>query len=168
MIDKGAGPADGPPHRITAANAAPRLPAQGGGGGVMMFIPGNYVPLTDAVVEAFAFQHSNSISAAGLKSDEAKQIAAHWLARERLKVMEDHAEEGERFARRTGKRLPGVVPRQLTPKDRALAQETVELQALTEKGMTLKPLLKKTWNDLRSRLSAGEMVGYLMEPNSGK
>jgi len=50
----------------------------------------------------------------------------------------------------------------------AMAEETPEIKALSEKGMALRPLLKATWDDLRSRLSAGEMTGYLVEPDSGK
>jgi hypothetical protein len=134
---------------------------------VTMFIPNKYVSLTEAVVEAFANQHLDAILAAGLQSHEAKQIATHWLARDRLKEVEFHGREGTRFAR-SGKKMSGIVPRQLTAKDRAIAQETEELRALAEKGVTLRPLLKTTWNDLRSRLSAGQMIGYLAEPDSGK
>ena len=134
---------------------------------VTMFIPRKYVPPTEAVIEAFVIRHSDEISTAGLKSDEAKQIAAYWLARARLKAVEFHAQEGTRAARR-GNKLTGVVPRQRTHDDLAMAKETPEIKALSEKGMALKPLLKTTWDDLRSRLSAGEIIGYLVEPGSGK
>jgi len=133
----------------------------------MMFIPNKYVSLTEAVVEAFANQHLDAILAAGLQSHEAKQIATHWLARDKLKEVEFHRREGTRSAR-SGKKMTGIVPRQLTAKDRAMAQETEELRALAEKGVTLRRSLKTTWDDLRSRLSAGQMIGYLAEPDSGK
>jgi hypothetical protein len=133
---------------------------------VMMFIPNKYVPLTEALVEAFAIQHSDAILAAGLQSYEAKQIATHWLARDRVKEVEFRGREGTRFAR-SGKKMTGIVPPQLTAKDREIAQETEDLRPLAEKGVTLRPLLKTTWDDLRSRLSAGQMIGYLAEP-SGK
>jgi hypothetical protein len=132
----------------------------------MIFIPNRYVPLTEAVVEAFAIQHSDVILATGLQSHEAKQIATHWLARDRVKEVEFRGREGTRFAR-SGKKMTGIVPPQLTAKDREIAQETEELRPLAEKGVTLRPLLKTTWDDLRSRLSAGQMIGYLAEP-SGK
>src|SRR5262249_43742779 len=123
-----------------------------------MFIPGKYGPLTEAGIETFGIGHSDEISTAGLKSGEAKQIAAHWLAHDRLKAVEFHAREGTRAARR-GKKLTGVVPRQLTHDDLAMAKETPEIKALSEKGMALRPLLKATWDDLRSSLSAGEIIG---------
>ena len=132
----------------------------------MMFIPNDYVPLSEAVVEAFAVQHSDAILAAGLQAHEAKQIATHWLARDRLKKFEFHRREGTRFAR-SGKKMTGIVPRQITDQDRAIAHETEELRALAEKGLTLRPLLKATWDDLRSRLSAGQIIGYLVDPDSG-
>jgi hypothetical protein len=132
-----------------------------------MFIPNQYVPLTEAVVEAFAAQHSDAILTAGLRSHEAKQIATHWLARERWEKAELHKREGTRFAR-CGKKMTGIVPQQLTANDRALAQETEELRALANKSVPLRPLLERTWNDLRSRLSAGQIIGYLADPDSGK
>ena len=56
-----------------------------------MFIPDTYVPLADALVDAFAIKHADAILAAGLQSQEAKRIAGHWLARERLKKVGFHA-----------------------------------------------------------------------------
>jgi hypothetical protein len=145
------------PHPSTGRMPAPR-PSFVEAVVTMMFIPNKYVPLTEAVVEAFAIQHSDVILAAGLQSHEAKKIATHWLARDRVKEVEFRGREGIRFARR-GKKMTGIVPPALTAKDREIAQETEELRRLAEKGVTLRPLLKVTWDDLRSKLSAGQMIG---------
>jgi hypothetical protein len=132
-----------------------------------MFVPGGYVPLTQAVVDAFAVTHSGAIDAAGLKPDQAKQIAAHWLARDKLRIMEGHAGERTRAARR-GKRLSGVMPPRLAAEDLAMAHAPEGLRARAQDAVALGPLLEATWGDLRGRLSAGEVIGSLVEPASGK
>ena len=132
-----------------------------------MFIPDTYVPLADALVDAFAIKHADAILAAGLQSQEAKRIAGHWLARERLKKVGFHARYATRFAR-SGRKMVGVVPPQLTPEDHAAARETPEIKALLEKGAELRPLLKATWDDLRTMLSAGQMMGQLIDADTGK
>ena len=116
-----------------------------------MFIPNTYLPLTGAVVEVFTIKHAAAILAAGLQPHEAKQMADHWLACGRLREVEFHECKGTAFARR-GKKMVGIVPRQLTLEDRAMARETTEIKALLEKGAELKPLIKMAWDDLRTML----------------
>ena len=162
-----AGPADGPSHRNTAAMLALRPPLPLAVVAVTMFIPNSHMPLTDAVAEAFVIEHAAVILAAGLQPHEAKQIADHWLARDRLKVVKFQAEHGTRFARR-GKRMVGVVPRQPTAQDHAMARETAEIKALSEKGAKLRSLLDDTWSDLRNSLFTGKLKGHLSDADTGK
>jgi hypothetical protein len=85
-----------------------------------------------------------------------------------LREVEFHQRNDIASARR-GKKMVGIIPRQLTPEDRAMARETPEIKALLEKGTELKPLLlKAAWDDLRTMLSAGEVIGYLIDADSGK